>query len=234
MDSSKLVFVVVGSRPWNRQTFDNRLKTLPGTWHFISKKEELTLEFLKRCGARFVFFLHWSYIVPESILNEFECICFHMTDLPYGRGGTPLQHMILNGLKQTKLTAFRMVKELDAGPVYMKSPMSLEGTAEEIYIRAAELAADQIPKIIADQPKPVPQEGNVVLFKRRTPKESDLSVVASTDAAFDFIRMLDAKEYPRAFLEVNGLKYEFSNVRRSADGELTASVRIVQNTEATR
>ncbi len=26
---------------------------------------------------------------------KFECVCFHMTDVPYGRGGSPLQNLII-------------------------------------------------------------------------------------------------------------------------------------------
>jgi methionyl-tRNA formyltransferase len=225
IDSTRHTYVVAGCRPWNRKTFDEKLKKLPGEWHFISKKSELTLEFLKKVSPRYVFFLHWSYIVPEEILNEYECVCFHMTDLPFGRGGTPLQHMILKGLKETKLTAFRMVKELDAGPVYMKAPLSLEGTAEDIYIRAAELSARLIPELIEKQPTPKPQQGKVVAFKRRTPDQSELAGIRDLQQLYDFIRMLDAEDYPRAFLQIGNLRYEFTHARLER-GNVTAEVRV--------
>ena len=60
---------------------------------------------------------------------------FHMTDVLYGRGGSPLQNFIIRGHKETKLTAMKCVKELDAGPVYLKEFLSLLGNAEEIYMR---------------------------------------------------------------------------------------------------
>ena len=43
-----------------------------------------------------------------------------MTDLPYGRGGSPLQNLILKGKKTTKITAFKMIDKIDAGPIYLK------------------------------------------------------------------------------------------------------------------
>ena len=43
-----------------------------------------------------------------------------MTDLPYGRGGSPLQNLIINGHKETMMSALRCVQELDAGPIYLK------------------------------------------------------------------------------------------------------------------
>jgi len=55
-----------------------------------------------------------------------------MTYMPYGRGGSPLQNLIVRGYRHTKLTALRMVEEFDAGPVYLKEDLCLEGNAEEI------------------------------------------------------------------------------------------------------
>ena len=67
-----------------------------------------------------------------------------MTDLPYGRGGSPLQNLIIRGGKTTKLFAFRMTEEFDARPNYLKRNLSLEGTAREIFIRANYLSAKMI------------------------------------------------------------------------------------------
>ncbi len=73
--------------------------------------------------------------------------------------------------KSTKITAFKMVDELDAGPVYLKESLSLEGNAEEIYYKASYLSARMIQRIIEEQPEPKPQEGKVTTFKRRKPRE---------------------------------------------------------------
>src|SRR3989344_8064924 len=160
-------YVVCGSKSWNRDLFDAELSKFSGEWHFLESKESLTLEFLESIGPRYVFFLHWSWIVPEEIVNTFECVNFHMTDLPYGRGGSPLQNLILRGHAETKLTAHRMTTEVDAGPVYLKETMSLEGTAREILERSCMLAAEMIGTIVRENPAPKAQTGTVVLFERR-------------------------------------------------------------------
>ncbi len=56
-----------------------------------------------------------------------------MTDLPYGRGGSPLQNLIQRGHTSTMLTALRCGAGLDTGDVYLKQPLSLHGSAEEIF-----------------------------------------------------------------------------------------------------
>ena len=216
-------YIVAGAKPWNRQVFDEIIAGYPGTWHFVSQPDELTPEGVSSLGPRYIFFLHWSWKVPPEIVNNYECVCFHMTDVPYGRGGSPLQNLIVRGHRCTKLTALRMVEDFDAGPVYLKEDLCLEGNAEEIYIRASYLSAQMIRHIIEEQPVPQPQVGEPVIFKRRKPHESRIPVLPNLQTMHDFIRMLDAEDYPKAFLEHAGFRYEFS---RAAfyDGRIVADV----------
>lgn len=131
-------------------------------------------------------------MVPENIWRAYECVCFHMSDVPYGRGGSPLQKPILPGHSQTMLSALGMVKEMDAGPVYAKRPLTLAGTAENIYRRAGQLSVEIIHWMIERNLHPTPQEGEVVIFKRRKLEQSGLPNSCSLQNAYDFIRLLDA------------------------------------------
>jgi methionyl-tRNA formyltransferase len=178
-------YVVAGVHPWNRAAFDAATPDLPGRWVYLGAREELTVEALEALDPRYVFFLHWSWLVPEEIFDRWECVCFHMADVPYGRGGSPLQNLVLRGHEDTKLTALRMTGELDAGPVYAKLPLSLDGTAESILTRASELSFAMAAELVADEPTPVPQEGEVVAFERRTPSQSVLPGVTSLDEVQD-------------------------------------------------
>lgn len=219
-------YIVAGSRPWNRPLFDQELASLPGRWDFAADAQSLQALLSEGEAPRYIFFLHWSVRVPEDMLTQHECVCFHMTDVPYGRGGSPLQNLIVRGHQETKLTALRMVNEMDAGPVYLKEPLSLEGSAEEIYIRAGHLSAQMIKTIIATHPTPVPQTGEPVVFKRRTPAQSLVPAdLPDLSAMHDFIRMLDAEGYPHAFIEHGGFRFEFAGSTLEEEG-VTAQVRI--------
>jgi methionyl-tRNA formyltransferase len=206
-------YVVAGTGRWTRRVFDERLATRSGRWTFASGPAELTADRLRALDPAFVFLLHWSWKVPSAVVQTYQCVGFHMTDLPYGRGGSPLQNLILRGHRHTVLTAFRLVEAMDAGPVYFKAPLSLDGRAEDIYLRASMLAADLIDRIIAERPTPTPQEGEVVEFVRRVPADSRLPEDATPEQLYDFIRMLDADGYPRAFVEGAGWRCEFSSAR---------------------
>ena len=196
-------------------------------WILIDNKEKLDLTFLKKHQVNKLFIPHWSYIIPAEIYLKYECIVFHMTDLPYGRGGSPLQNLIVRGHIETKISALRVVKELDAGPIYLKRNLSLTGTAEEIFVRGNRVIELMISEIIAKNLEPKKQEGEIVKFKRRKPEDSNISAVEDLKKTYDYIRMLDADGYPHAFLETSKLKYEFTKANFSTDEEIiTAHVRI--------
>jgi methionyl-tRNA formyltransferase len=121
-----------------------------------------------------------------------------------------------------------MTGDVDAGPVYFKEDLSLNGSAEDIYLRANRLAAKMIMRMICEQPQAMPQSGEPVYFKRRKPEESRIPSKQSLDRLYDFIRMLDAEGYPHAFLEYAGFRYEFSRAKFK-NGQLTATVTIKLN-----
>ena len=186
---------------------------------------------LRQINPRYIFFPHWSWKVPPEIYRQFECVCFHMTDVPFGRGGSPLQNLILRGLTQTKVSALRMTGEMDAGPVYMKEPLFLSGRAQEIFERCAELVLDMAERMAERCPEPVPQSGEVVTFSRRTPPMSRLPESAGPDSLHDFIRMLDADTYPPAFIEHGDWRIEFTR-SRITDGTTVAEARFVRRGNA--
>ncbi len=223
-------YIVAGNKPWNRRVFDEVISSYPGEWHFIGSQEELSLERLGKINPHYLFFLHWSWKIPDDIINKFECVCFHMTEVPYGRGGSPLQNLVIRGHRHTKLTALRMTRDFDAGPVYMKEELCMSGSAEEIYLRATYLSAQMIKHIIDANPEPVPQTGKAVIFPRRQPGDSEIPALPSLTALYDFIRMLDADGYPRAFLYYGNYRLEFSRAVLY-DGKIVADVTILSSKE---
>jgi methionyl-tRNA formyltransferase len=217
--------VVAGSRPWNRRTFDEQIAPLPGSWTFVADDDELRRA-VETDQPDFVFFLHWSTIVPASIYERVECVVFHTGDLPYGRGGSPVQNLIERGIDETVLVALRMTEGIDAGPVYARVPLSLAGTAESIFLRTDRLAAGLIETIVRDRPAPVPQEGEAVVFRRRTPDQSEIAPdLADLDAWERHIRMLDADGYPHAYLDHGPYRITFRRAARY-DGVVTADATI--------
>lgn len=195
----------------------------------ITSNSELNSECLKEFKPDYIFFPHWSYIIPPEIFEAYNCVVFHMTDLPYGRGGSPLQNLIVRGHKETMISAIKVVKGLDAGPVYCKEKLGLEGSATEIFERAADIIFQKmIPKILSENIIPKEQEGIPVVFKRRKPEESELESSFSLSKIYDYIRMLDAEGYPHAFLQWGKYKLEFDDAEQE-DDKIVARVIIKEN-----
>ena len=224
-------YIVATTRAWNIKRFVERHISWPGKWHLITAPEDLTVDMISEVKPRYVFFPHWSWKIPSSIYEASECVLFHMTDLPYGRGGSPLQNLIIRGHRDTKISAIRVVEEVDAGPVYLKSPLNLNGSAKDIFDRASEQIFNMIEHIIKKESSTTNQIGEIVSFSRLTPDMSLLPNTNKLDKIYDHIRMLDADGYPPAFLNTDKLHITFREAEHSS-AHIEAKVRIkLKNTD---
>ncbi len=183
---------------------------------------------LKGVNSKYIFFPFWSEKIPPEIYETYECVMFHTSDLPFGRGGSPIQNLIKRGINETQVTAFKCTGEMDAGPIYCKQKVSLHGTAEEIFLRIEKIIEEMICHIIENNPVPKEQAGDAYTFKRLG--EHDLSELSTLDEAFDHIRMVDAKGYPKAFVEIGEFRFEFSRASLKRD-HVIADVKIRRKNE---
>ena len=204
-----------------KEKYENDIETT-----VISDKEHLNFDRIREINPEYIFFPHWSWTIPEKIHENYECILFHMTDLPFGRGGSPLQNLIEKEIENTKISAFRVCEKLDAGNIYLKEDLNLNGSAEEIYMRASDIIFKKmIPKIIFEKPVPITQTGEPVEFKRRKAFQSEILPEFKLNKIYDYIRMLDAEGYPRAFIRFGDYKLAFSRASMK-NGRIVADVEI--------
>ena len=89
-------YLIATIKSWNIHNY-NKLKETHHDCEFmmVNSKEELTVSLLEEFKPKYIFFPHWSWIIPEEIYNNYNCVVFHSTDLPFGRGGSPLQTLIV-------------------------------------------------------------------------------------------------------------------------------------------
>ena len=221
-------YIIATIRPWNIESFLKlKKKDTKNDWYLIKDKSELTYERIKEIDPKYIFFPHWSWKIPKEIYENFNCIIFHMTGLPYGRGGSPLQNLILRGHNSTVISAIQATGNIDTGLLlYTHTGISLDGPALLIYKRCSDKVFEvMIPYIIKNNPTGIEQDGDVVEFKRRIPEESDISKINGLKEIYDYIRMLDADEYPRPFIEKDGKRFEFWNAEIK-DNYIKANVKI--------
>lgn len=223
-------YVIATTKSWNIENANKLKRRYPNdTFLIISNKEELSKKVIERFNPEYIFFPHWSWIIKPELFYNYKCIVFHMTDLPYGRGGSPLQNLIVRGIYETKVSAIAVEKEIDTGPVYFKEPINISyGSADEILSRVSELVFEKmIPRFIEDEPVPVKQEGEIVTFKRRTPEESEIPEGLSQRQLYDYIRMLDGEGYPAAYKDIGDMRIYFKNAQLT-DNAVRAETTIIK------
>ena len=210
-------YIIACSESW----FINSEKSkefLNHNYTIISNKEDLNIAFINEINPEYIFFPHWSWIVPQEIHDSYNCIVFHTAPLPIGRGGSPIQNLILRKYTESPVCALRMTNIIDGGPIYLKKNVSLLGSANDIFQRLAYIIELMIIEIIESNPKPIEQKGEPIIFKRRNPRESELPKnFNQLSEIYDHIRMLDADHYPKAFIEYGNLKIEFTNAKYGED-----------------
>lgn len=184
--------------------------------HFVKyfkSDAELSIEALVEFNPDYVFFTHWNWIVKNEIHKNFNCIVFHTAPLPYGRGGSPIQNLILEGFDKAPVCAIKMTRELDSGPIYASSLISLAGTLKDIFSRINVAINELINEIIENNPAAVPQCGEPHVFKRLTTEDNKIPVGLELEEIYDRIRMVDHDEYPNAFITYDNIKIEFSGAK---------------------
>jgi len=219
---TKMKIVICNSKNWFNLNANNESSL---TVKLITNQEDLTKDLLDSFEPSYVFFVHWSSIVPHEIYTNFECVVFHTAPLPYGRGGSPIQNLILEGFKSSPVCALRMNGELDSGPIYEKREISLDGSLSEIFTRLNYAINKLIKKITKGDIIPVEQDGVPHNFKRLTAENNKLASDMNLMQLYDRIRMLDHEDYPNAFLISGNLKFEFFNVEQD-DEFVTVNCRI--------
>lgn len=225
---TKKSIIITTVKKWNMDNAKKLKNSLSKDYKVVllTDKADLIYKNIKGIDPEYIFFPHWSWMIGKDIFNNFKCIVFHMTDLPFGRGGSPLQNLITRDIDKTKISALKVTKDMDGGPVYLKRNLSLTGSAEEIYRRASGIIfKDMIPYILKNNPVPVPQKGRTVIFNRRSSDESRIPENFGLKDVYNKIRMLDAEGYPPAFIANKYLRFEFKGAKK-LKGCVECAVRI--------
>ena len=131
-------------RDWGIEIYNNVKDNHNQNIILINSKKELTQKSSLFKTEDVLFFLGWSWIIEDEIVNNYRCICLHPSPLPKYRGGSPIQHQIINGEKNSSITFFEMNKKLDAGKILHQREFSLKGELNDIFKRIISLGTTGI------------------------------------------------------------------------------------------
>lgn len=115
-------------------------------------REDETVEQLRALAPDVVAVVAYGRILPQRVLDipGRGCINIHASLLPKYRGSAPYQWAVLDGLKETGVSAMYLCREMDAGDVIdvAKTPIEPNETAGELLDRLAVLGADLLSRTL--------------------------------------------------------------------------------------
>jgi methionyl-tRNA formyltransferase len=223
--------ILCGYRQWAFKIFDNishhhKIKIVAQA----RSKEEFE-SIIHKCDPNeidLLLFIGWSWLVEPKISKNFLCLGLHPSDLPNYRGGSPLQHQIIDGLKSTKISLMTLSTEkIDAGEVWLKENLDLTGSSMNVvFDKIVESSVKLLNLFFDSYPDIQPKEQNLSLgsyFSRRKPTESRIYIQdfsqKSLEELYNFMRCL-TDPYPNAYIEdENGNKLVFRSVEYISNKE---------------
>lgn len=150
-------------------------------------------------------------IIPQEDRERYtHCLVLHGSDLPEGRGMSPIVWQVLEGRRALTLTLLEAEDEVDSGRVWRKEPIALTGY--ELYDEINALVFEAETKLMTwavgnvSTVRPRPQEGTPTVYPRRRPADSQLDPDATIREQFDLLRVSDPDRYP-AFMELDGHRF---------------------------
>jgi len=174
--------------------------------HISTTNELLNLDLSQ---YNLLFFIGWSEIIPSDIIDNNYCICLHPSPLPKYRGGSPIQHQIINGDYDSAISFFIMNNNIDTGDILYQIPLNLKGELSDIFTNIINDSYKIICQIIIDynkfkKLKGVPQNhSDSTTFKRRSKQMSEIQINDfqnyTATQLYDKIRSLQ-DPYPNAFI----------------------------------
>ena len=159
----------------------------------------------------FAFLLGCTKLTPMEVLARHRHnLVVHESRLPQGKGFAPLAWQVLEGARSIPVTLFEAVDEPDAGPVYLRDAIALDGTEllPELRHKQGLKTLELILEFLTRWPElePEPQQGEDTYYPRRTKADDRLDPEQPLSDLFDHLRVVDNERYP-AWFEFRGQRY---------------------------
>ena len=216
-----MIFLVSKNNEWSVNLYNN----LKNDYDCRFYNDDTYISELNSLNPDWVFFFHWSKIVPSEIYENYQCVVIHTGNLPKNRGGSPLQNQIIEGITNTNVNAIQMIKDLDGGDIYCSLPLTLQGSLSDIWISISTIAYQLISTCVSGNYKLKQQVGIPQIYKRKKDNKINFSSDNDLRKIYDQVRCLDAESYPSSYCIVGNYKLEFSRAKLD-NGVLIADVRI--------
>ena len=201
------VAIVVDTPGW----FDRHAESLVEKIEDRGDKACLLRSFTALEKPDIVFYLSCMKITPpEALAKSRVNLIAHASDLPQGRGFSPVVWQILDGASEIPIRLIQAADPVDSGDIVLSTSMSAEGHElnDEIRARLGERIIELCLSYLSAETPPAgqPQQGEPSWHRRRGPEDSRLDPDRSIAGQFDLLRVVDNQRYP-AFFDLRGHRY---------------------------
>ena len=161
--------------------------------------------------AHIVFVLGYTKILDNSFLSKNELtLVVHESELPSGRGFSPVQWQILEGKTSVPVCLIEASEQVDAGDIIGRASIELDGYElyDEIRDKQAKATIEVLREFLHKYPSfnREAQTGTAGVYPRRLKSDSELDVDASIRDQFDLLRVSNNEEWPSHFY-LDGKKF---------------------------
>ena len=158
----------------------------------------------------------YGVILRDNVLNSAPVINIHPSDLPKYRGPSPIRTAIFNGDTESAVCLMRLVMEMDAGPVMMRTPFEIgeNDTNETIEKRVSEIGAKMLVEYLnaPEKYEPVAQSGNPTFTRKFTGDDEIIDWSRDAVAIHNQIRAIGAGR-----TKINGVDVKILETRMEND-----------------
>lgn len=176
----------------------------------IKKKNraiKIYYNFKKIKNYDYVFVLGYTKILPKIFIERNKLvIVIHESNLPKGKGFSPLQWQILQNKNIIKVNLIKLEPKVDSGDIILTGDLKLNGSElyDEIREKQSEVTFQLIEKFLNKKIiQYKKQKGKETFFRKRNADDSKLDINQSLKKSFKLLRICNNEEWPAFFYYKN-------------------------------
>ena len=181
----------------------------------LKMRDGEALKIIEELNPELIIVVAYGKILPEEILTfpKYGCVNMHASLVPKYRGAAPIQWCVLNGEKETGVTAMQMNEGLDTGDMLysIKTEIGENETSGELHDRlsaiGAEVLSETVEKIIGNKLEPVSQDDSLSCYAPMLSKNL-CPIDWSASAAEVHNKVRGLSPWPVAVTEINGRSFK--------------------------
>ena len=197
--------ILISNNSWanNYKTFiKKKLKRYSSRVLFLNNHKNL-----KKNYDVNIIFSYFKKIEKKFFRLSKNNLILHESNLPKGRGMSPISWQILRGKKNITFSLIEASEKIDAGKIYFQKKVKFDGTELFNEIKKLQLVNNikLIQKFLSNKLrinkhiKPKIQKGRATYYRLRKPSDSEIKINKSIKSQINLLRICDFQNYPAFF-----------------------------------